>query len=51
MYLVCMYKYDLALNNQEGLICHKSNLTDSYISTINVRGAYDKFPDFFRMRI
>ena len=67
-----LYKMDLALNNLQRLMCHKTQTTNqptnhqnpqtniiftlkisifplSIYLSIDLRGAYDKFPDFFRM--
>ena len=29
VYLICMSKQDIALNNPQGLTCHKSNINQS----------------------
>ena len=34
IYLIYMYKEDLALNNLKKLICHKTNQTKSYVYII-----------------
>ena len=40
-----IYKEDLALNNVQGLICHKTIDLEVW----NIRESLNKFPDFFQM--
>ena len=45
-----MYKKDLALNNLQWLICHKTQLNQTtccFSSIEYIRGAFNKFPDCF----
>ena len=41
----------LTYRTNTSVISKKENSTDRYDAIINLRGAYDKFPDFFRMGI
>ena len=42
-----MCKEDLALNNLQWLLCHKIQ-SNQIVYIWYIRGAYNKFPDFFR---
>ena len=41
--LIYMYKEDLALNNQEGLICHKTNQATNQNVTVISMGQIELF--------
>ena len=43
-----IYKEDLVLNNLQRVICHKTKLS---FEKKYIRGAFNKFADFFRMGI
>ena len=63
IYLIYMYKQNLALNNQEGLMCHKTHTSnqqktmpfsrmsaENYSSfDIYIRRSLNNFLDFFRL--
>ena len=40
IYLIYMYKEDLALNNLQGLICHKTQPNQSYSYTQQLQYSY-----------
>ena len=52
IYLIHLYKEDLVLNNLRGLTCHKTKPKQDNTNNLHtaIRGAYDKFPDFFLYR-
>ena len=45
-YLIYKYKEDLVLNNLHWLICHQTQ-PNQIICTFDIRGTFNKFPDFF----
>ena len=47
VYKSYIYKEDLALNNQQCLICHKTQSNKTNTTSVYIRGAFNKFPDFF----
>ena len=48
VYLIYMYKQDLALNNIQGLICHKTQPTDNYKS-VNIGIQRTLFPNLLAL--